>query len=106
MGKRKRKRSASEFSVPDDLAEFPETDSDILRQAAAGIWEPFFDGYLAPCWQETVTACRARRIPLSDADDLFQELMVRLLRDGRFQRSVRSAWKNDHPDPTGFVEAN
>jgi DNA-directed RNA polymerase specialized sigma24 family protein len=57
--------------------------SDLLREAAGGDWDRFFREYLAPCWREIVLACRRRHLPLDDADDLFQELAVRLMREGR-----------------------
>lgn len=66
--------------------EFPETVTLVLREAAAGRWEAFLATYLQPCWREVVLACRAHQIPLPDADDLFQELMVRLVKDAGFGR--------------------
>jgi RNA polymerase sigma factor (sigma-70 family) len=78
---------------------FPETRSSILAAAAAGKWEPFFDAYLRPCWREVVLACRAHRIPLPDTDDLYQELMVRLLRDAGFSRRVRGMLASLEQDP-------
>jgi hypothetical protein len=56
-----------------------------LEQAAAGVWEPFFRVYLAPCWREVVIACRQDGWPTSDARDKFQELVLRLLREGGFR---------------------
>lgn len=67
----------------DPADRFPETLSDLLREAAGGDWDRFFREYLKPCWREIVLACRRRRLPLDDADDLFQELAVRLMREGR-----------------------
>lgn len=55
--------------------------------------------YLEPCWREVVIACRSRQIPLPDADDLFQELMLRLLRDAGFNRRVRSVLARQKQDP-------
>ncbi len=69
---------------------FPETQTKILADAAAGDWGPFLDHYLRPLWREVILACRAHSLPLTDADDLYQELMLRLMRDGRFRREVRS----------------
>ena len=70
---------------------FPETRTEILEEAAQGNWTPFLDAYLRPCWREVVIACRSRHIPLPDADDLYQELMVRLIRDAGFNRRVLDA---------------
>jgi DNA-directed RNA polymerase specialized sigma24 family protein len=70
---------------------FPETKTEILAQAAAGEWRPFLDAYLRPCWQEVVLACRHRRLAIDDAEDLYQDLMLRLLQDTGFHRSVQIA---------------
>ncbi len=67
---------------------FPETQSEILREAADGVWERFLGEYLRPCWREIVLSCRARRILLGDAEDLFQELALRLMKEG---------WSRDKP---------
>ncbi len=72
---------------------FPVTQSEVLAEAAAGNWNRFLEQYLRPCWREIVLSCRSRGIPLAEADDLFQELVVRLLREGRLNK-VRSP-KND-----------
>ena len=64
---------------------FPETQTAILAEAAEGKWDRFLAAYLAPCWREIAIACRTRRIPLDDADDLYQELILRLLRDGQLR---------------------
>ena len=63
---------------------FPETNSGLLAAAADGRWEEFLAAYLRPCWKNLLAACRARGLDLNDADDLFQELIVRLMRPGRF----------------------
>jgi len=65
---------------------FPETQTTILAKAAAGNWDEFLRAYLKPCWREIEITCRSRRIPLEEADDLFQELILRLIRDGRFKQ--------------------
>lgn len=70
---------------------FPETHSAVLAQAAAGNWRPFLEQYLQPCWREVAIACRRRRLPLNDAADVFQELMVRLIRKSRFGAAMRHA---------------
>jgi DNA-directed RNA polymerase specialized sigma24 family protein len=70
---------------------FPETNTRILAEAAAGKWGPFLDAYLRPCWREVVIACRRRRLALDDAEDLYQDLMLRLLQDAGFHRSARRA---------------
>lgn len=69
---------------------FPETQTTILAEAAAGKWDRFFDYYLRPSWNEVVHCCRQRGIPLTDADDLFQELTLRLVREGK-SRTIRLA---------------
>jgi DNA-directed RNA polymerase specialized sigma24 family protein len=58
----------------------PETQTNVLARAAAGDWTEFLGQYLQPCWREVVLACRAKNIPLDDAEDLFQELLLRLVR--------------------------
>lgn len=73
---------------------FPETRSSILSEAASGLWTRFLDCYAKPCWTEVVRACRRRGIPSSEAADVFQELMVRLLRTSGFGRSVRAALRS------------
>ncbi len=78
---------------------FSETQTQVLAKAAAGNWGPFFDQYLRPCWREVVIACRSRQIPLPDADDLYQELMLRLLRDAGFTRRIRRVLSQENQDP-------
>ncbi len=78
---------------------FPETQTRVLAAAAAGDWGPFLEQYLDPCWREVVIACRSRRISLPDADDLFQELMLRLLRDAGFSGRVRESLAQQAKDP-------
>ena len=65
---------------------FPATQTAILKEAAAGNWGRFLEEYLRPCWREITISCRSHGIPLTEADDLFQELIVRLLREGRLNR--------------------
>ena len=89
MGKRRRQTKVPAQSPRRETrsaAEFPETVTLVLREAAAGRWEAFLSTYLRPCWREVVLACQAHQIPLPDADDLFQELMVRLVKDAGFGR--------------------
>ena len=69
---------------------FPETQTAILEEAAAGNWDRFLSAYLEPCWREIVIACRSRRIPLEDADDLYQELVLRMIRDGDLRLPAES----------------
>lgn len=64
-------------------AAFPDTRTALLAQAAGGRWDDFLRDYLTPCWHEIVAACRERRVPLDDAPELLQELVVRLMRDGQ-----------------------
>ena len=78
---------------------FPETCSEILADAAAGNWGRFLKEYLRPCWREVVIACRVHKIPLPNADDLYQELMLRLLRDRGFSHRVKEAFARIHQDP-------
>jgi DNA-directed RNA polymerase specialized sigma24 family protein len=68
-------------------AAFPETRTAVLARAAAGDWEQFFRDYLAACWRETRLACRARDLPCAEVDDVFQEMVVRLMKSGRSRRS-------------------
>lgn len=63
---------------------FPETHRGLLAAAAGGRWEEFFAVYLRPCWNNLAAACRARGLELNDAEDLFQELVLRLMQSGRF----------------------
>jgi DNA-directed RNA polymerase specialized sigma24 family protein len=63
---------------------FPETQQTLLAAAADGRWNEFLDAYLRPCWKNLAAACRAKGLDLHDADDLFQELILRLMRPGRF----------------------
>jgi DNA-directed RNA polymerase specialized sigma24 family protein len=67
--------------------EFPETETGLLQEAAAGRWATLIDLYLRPCWREVIIECRTRRIPLADSEDLFQELVLRLMQQGRLNSS-------------------
>jgi len=96
---KKAERRQTGISAVDDFSGFPDTQTEVLAQAAAGNWEPFFDAYLRPCWREVVMACRARQIALPDADDLYQELMLRLIQDGGFNRQIRDMLAQEHEDP-------
>jgi DNA-directed RNA polymerase specialized sigma24 family protein len=44
-------------------------------------------------------ACRSRGIQLPDAEDLYQELILRLLRDSRFSRPFRDLLARENQDP-------
>lgn len=83
----------------DFRGDFPDTRTEILAGAATGKWGPFFREYLRPCWRELVVACRSRKIPLPDADDLYQELVLRLLRDAGFNRETRRLLARQEQDP-------
>ncbi len=82
--------------VPGD--EFPETQTEVLAHAAAGDWSRFFAEYLRPCWREVVLACRQRNLPLGEAEDVYQELIVRLLRDGTFNAHARQLLRQRNED--------
>ena len=69
-------------------AAFPETQASVLLEAASGEWGRFLNEYLRPCWCQIIASCRARRLPLTDADDLFQELVLRLIKEGSFRDRV------------------
>jgi len=71
--------------LPEDEG-FPATRSTVLRRAASDDWKQFLAAYLRPCWREVQLVCRRRGVPLTDADDLFQELLLRLLRPGKIKR--------------------
>jgi DNA-directed RNA polymerase specialized sigma24 family protein len=83
---------------------FPPTHSSILVQARDGNWEPFLREYLEPCWREVVLVCRGRGISIPDAEDLFQELMHRIMREGKFARRMRPVLLRFQQDPD--FEAN
>lgn len=74
---------------------FPETQTQVLAHAAQGEWEPFFQNYLRPCWLAVCQECRVWGLQEATAEDLFGELVVRLMRDGRFQREIRTAADED-----------
>lgn len=95
----KKKRPASGPGELGSDDEFPETHTEILAEAAAGNWTRFLDEYLRPCWREIVIACRTRGLPLPDADDLYQELMVRLIRHSRFKPQLRAILAQQQQDP-------
>jgi DNA-directed RNA polymerase specialized sigma24 family protein len=76
---------------------FPETRTAVLEQAARGEWEKFFGDYLSACWREVVLACRARGCVLDEADDLFQELVVCLMREGRGREAGPDAERGNLP---------
>lgn len=99
MGKKNEKKIAP--APPPDPQGFPETQTEVLSTAARGDWEPFFQEYLRPCWQEVVIACRSHHLPIEGADDLFQELILRLIRDARFGPRTRQTLAGADQDP-GF----
>lgn len=76
----------SPAALPNPAVSFPETQTTLLAEAADGAWTHFFQEYLAPCWHEVVLACRSRQLSLDNAEDLLQELTVRLMREGRFKQ--------------------
>lgn len=85
--------------LPGGLAEllsaaFPETRSALLAEAAAGEWERFFAEYLLPCWREVLLSCRARNVPVDEADDLLQELFLRLMQEGTSRGEAAGARGN------------
>ena len=86
-------------SAPHGAAGFPETRTSLLEQAAAGEWGPFLAAYLAPCWREIVIRCRTQHIPLMDADDLFQELIVRVIPAGELRSLPLQAAAEDARGP-------
>jgi len=97
VGKKNEKTTAPAF--PPDPQGFPETQTNVLSTAAKGDWDPFFREYLRPCWQEVVIACRSHHLPIEGADDLFQELMLRLIRDARFGPRTRKTLAGANQDP-------
>jgi DNA-directed RNA polymerase specialized sigma24 family protein len=68
--------------------QFPETETLVLREAAAGRWDTFLQAYLRPCWREVAARCAEHGISVPDAEDLFQELMLRLVRTSGFSSKV------------------
>lgn len=74
---------------------FPETQTGILALAAEGQWEPFLRTYVHPCWKEVVMACRAKGVSFDHTDDLFQELMLRLMRRSPFGPQARRELVDD-----------
>ena len=88
----------SDPETNEDPDDFPETHSGTLRAAAQGDWSGFFQQYFRPTWNEVVVACRCRNIPLVNTEDLFGELIVRLLRDGRFNPELQKVLREHHLD--------
>ncbi len=89
---------SDEGGLPGDLEglldsgdSFPETHMSLIIDAAAGEWSPFLREYLRPCWREVLLVCRQWNLPAPDADDLFQELMVRLFQPGSFRLRAAEA---------------
>lgn len=80
---------------------YPVTQQNVLLDAARGLWEPFVERYLRPCWHELSIVCRQRGIPLPDAEDLFQEFLVRAMQEGRFGNRVRALLR-EAGEPSGF----
>lgn len=82
---------------------FPSTRTEVLAAAAAGDFREFAARYLRPCWKEVLFACRRRGLYIDSADDVFQELMVRLMQSGRFaaasgRRSDLETQRGNIPD--------
>lgn len=100
MAKKSKRSGPDAATTGNSIDGFPETRTDVLADAAAGEWGPFLEEYLRPCFKEVVIACRSRGMPLSDSDDLYQELMVRLLRDGSFGKEVRDVLAQEDEDPS------
>lgn len=72
-----------------DSAFWPETKTEVLQRASAGDWSAFLRHYLQPCCREISSRLRYRgRAPL-DAEDLFQELIVRLMRPSSFSAKLQ-----------------
>lgn len=90
---------ARKSQSPSEGDDFPETRTEVLANAAAGDWTEFFDAYLKPCWREVVIACRQRSLPLGEAEDVYQELIVRLLRDGAFNHHAKQLLRERNEDP-------
>lgn len=86
MGKKNQPtvRPSASAGENDPGGAFPPTQTILLAAAAAGRWEEFLAAYLRPCWENVAAACRAKGFQLHDADDLFQELVIRLMRPGKF----------------------
>jgi DNA-directed RNA polymerase specialized sigma24 family protein len=92
----KKKSGSSSKGGADAL---PLTDTAVLAAAADGHWKPFFRAYLQPCWREVVIASRRHGIRLADPDDLYQELMLRVIRDAGFGHRVKQALAANDEDP-------
>jgi len=99
MGKRSPRPAVPPSDTPRGAAEFPLTRTEVLRSAAAGDWEPFLADYLQPCWQEVVIVCRQYHVPLADAEDLYQEFLVRILQDAGFGWQMRRLLAEAKEDP-------
>lgn len=77
-------KSLPGFTFDESGSEFLDTRSVILKAAAEGDWSEFFSRYLRPIWSEVVKVCRQRNVRLVDAEDMFQEIVLRMLREGSF----------------------
>ncbi len=73
-------------SVTEINEAFPPTETTVLAEAAAGKWDRFFTLYLRPCCTEISRCCRQRGLAVGDADELFQELTLRLMREAKARR--------------------
>lgn len=62
-----------------DPDHFPDTISEILADAAAGKWDEFLSAYLRPCWREVAIHCRMYGFSDTDAEEMLQELLARLV---------------------------
>lgn len=79
--------------------DFPRTRTEVLAAAADGRWDPFFEEYLHPCWREIWLVCRSHGITLADAEDLYQELMLRVIQHAAFGPQVRQALAEEKESP-------
>jgi DNA-directed RNA polymerase specialized sigma24 family protein len=88
-------------------APFPETRHSLLAAAAAGSWEDFLAEYLQPCWRELGFVCRRWGFDATDAEDLLQDLMLRMIRTASFRKELAEAMPSDvaQIDLTGNLPA-
>lgn len=84
--------------MPPEHEQFPETDEFVLERAAEGDWQDFLRLYLPGCWREVVINCRCRGIQIADAEDHFQELCARLIRDGNYGPAIRASLESAGSD--------
>ena len=82
---------------------FPPTRSQVLRAAADQDWTAFLAAYLRPCWREVLLVCRKQGVRIDDAHDVYQELLLRLMRPGRIKHATGQ--DNDQALPLGNLPA-